>query len=361
MAIIPKTSEEDLQVFEETEDNEVAITYDIASYPSDLTLSVVKEMWKNGDIIIPDYQRNFVWSIKQASLLIESFLIGLPVPQVFFYVNEQNKNEVIDGQQRIMSVVYFLDGYFGSENIQGRKQVFRLQGLDDKSRFAKKTFDDLSESQQRKLKSAVLRAINIRQLNPQGEATSVYHIFERLNTGGTPLKPQEIRNCVFRGEFVGILRKLNEDSNWRKILGKKTFDRHQKDVELVLRIFALSHFFDEYEKPMKEFLSRIMSEESSGTSSKVKRFEKEFVEAAKKIVEYLGERPFHVRGPLNSSILDAVFCTVIHSLRNVPEDLEKRYKELLNDSKFSETTFYSTSDVAVVKQRFEEAKKHLVQ
>jgi len=123
---------------------------------------------------------------------------------------------VIDGQQRIMSVVYYLDGYFGSESIQGKKQVFRLQGLDDKNPFSKKRFEDLGESHQRKLKSSVLRAINIRQLNPKGEATSVYHIFERLNTGGTALKPQEIRNCVFRGEFVRILRELNRDKNWRK-------------------------------------------------------------------------------------------------------------------------------------------------
>ena len=224
-----------LEVDEETEDNDVAIAYDIASYPSDLTLSVVNEMWLGGDIVIPEYQRNYVWTIKQASLLIESFLIGLPVPQVFFYVDEENKNQVIDGQQRIMSVVYYLEGYFGSESLHGKKQVFRLQGLDDKSIFAKKRFEDLEESQQRKLKSAVLRAINIRQLNPRGEATSAYHIFERLNTGGTPLKPQEIRNCVFRGEFVRVLRTLNEDRNWRKIVGKKTYDRHQKDVEDVMK------------------------------------------------------------------------------------------------------------------------------
>ena len=79
-----QTEEDILEVEEEDDELEAAVTYDIASYPSDLTLSVVYEMFKNGDITIPDYQRNFVWSIKQSSLLIESFLIGLPVPQVFF-------------------------------------------------------------------------------------------------------------------------------------------------------------------------------------------------------------------------------------------------------------------------------------
>lgn len=360
MSAKPNTADDVLEVDEVMDENEAAIAYDIASYPSDLTLSVVKEMWANGDILIPEFQRNFVWSITQSSLLIESFLLGLPVPQVFFYVDEINKSQVIDGQQRIMSVVYFLDGFFGSESIQGKKQVFRLQGLDDKSPFAKKRFEDLSESHQRKLKSSVLRAINIRQLNPGGEATSVYHIFERLNTGGTPLKPQEIRNCVFRGELVRILRELNQDKNWRKILGKATFDRHQKDVELVLRIFGLAYFFDDYEKPMKEFLNRTMNREKNGSSIEIKNFAAAFPKIAETIVSSFGERPFHVRGPLNSSALDAVFATLLQAKKVLPANLSERYVQLKQDKTFTETTFYSTSDLSVVKRRFETTRNYLL-
>jgi hypothetical protein len=360
MSTKPNTPDDVLEVDEVMEENEAAVAYDIASYPSDLTLSVVNEMWKNGDILIPEYQRNFVWSIAQSSLLIESFLLGLPVPQVFFYVDEVNKNQVIDGQQRIMSVVYYLDGYFGSESIQGKKQVFRLQGLDDKSPFARKRFEDLTESHQRKLKSSVLRAINIRQLNPRGEATSVYHIFERLNTGGTPLKPQEIRNCVFRGELVRILRELNQDKNWRKILGKTTFDRHQKDVELVLRVFGLGYFFDDYDKPMKEFLNRTMNREKQGSSNEIKAFAAAFPKVAETIVSSFGERPFHVRGPLNSSALDAVFATLLQAKRELPADLGARYQRLKLDPNFMETTFYSTSDLSMVKRRFEATRIHLL-
>ena len=352
--------DDDLLVDEEPDENEVAIAFDIASYPSDLTLSVVYEMWHNGDITVPEYQRNFVWTLKQASLLIESFLIGLPVPQVFFYVDEHNKNQVIDGQQRIMSVIYYMDGFFGSESIQGKKQVFRLQGLDDKSIFAKKRFDDLSETYQRRLRSAVLRAINIRQLNPKGEPTSVYHIFERLNTGGTPLKPQEIRNCVFRGDLVRILRDLNTDRNWRAIVGKKTLDRHQKDVELILRVFALGYFFDDYAKPMKEFLNRVMSREIDGTSRPVRDFMGAFVLTAQVIVETLGPRPFHIRGPLNSAALDAVFATLLRHAGAPPTDLAARFEALKADGEFYETTFYGTSDHAVVKRRFDAARRYLV-
>ncbi|BCU76746.1 DUF262 domain-containing protein [Luteolibacter sp. LG18] len=351
---------EDLEVFEETEDAEVSIKYDIASYPSDLTLSVIYEMWSNDEILIPEFQRNFVWNIKQSSLLIESFLIGLPIPQVFFYVDEQNKSQVIDGQQRITSVVYYMNGYFGDENIHGKKQVFRLQGLDESSPFHKKRFEDLSESSQRKLRGAVLRAINIRQLNPLGEPTSIYHIFERLNTGGTPLKPQEIRNCVFRGKFVSILRKLNADKNWRSIIGKNNLDKHQKDVELILRIFGLSYFFEDYEKPMKEFLNRVMAREKKGTSKQVASFEEHFPKIAELIVARLGAKPFHIRGRLNSSALDSVFGILLSFKGKIPIDLQARYDRLKKDPTFSETTFYSTSDLSVVKRRFEATSNHLI-
>lgn len=327
-----KEKEEELVVDENIEENEAFICYDIAAYPSDLTLNTIKEMWDNNDIIIPEFQRNFVWTIEQSSLLIESFLLGLPVPQIFLYVDDKNKSLVIDGQQRILSIVFFLDGYFGTENIQGRRQVFRLRGLDKRSSYADKRFQDLDESLQRKLKfNSILRAINIKQLNPKDESTSIYHIFERLNTGGTPLKPQEIRNCVFIGEFSRLLKKLNEDKNWRKIIGKKTIDKHQKDVELILRIFSLIQTWQNYVKPMKEFLNLTMHAEKKGKSSRVQHFVENFPKATKLIIDKLGEKPFHIRGPLNSAALDSIFCTIIDNIEQLPKDIDQRYKKLIAD------------------------------
>lgn len=359
MTTNPTIEDPELTVESEQEEDEASVSYDIASYPSDLTLSGVYEMYQRGDIVIPDYQRSFVWTQRQASLLIESFLLGLPVPQVFLYVDDENKSEVIDGQQRIMSVVYFMNGEFGEETVQGTTQVFRLVGLSDESPFAKKKFDELPPVHQRKLRGAVLRAINIRQLNPSGEATSVYHIFERLNTGGTPLKAQEIRNCVFRGDFNKILRELNQNSDWRAILGKKNADRHQKDVELLLRVFALSYDMDSYEKPMKEFLNRAMSREKSGSSELVRRFRDELPRAAKALHTALGSKAFHVRGPLNSSVLDTVFASVLRHGIELPADFAARYKRMVANKEYSQTTFLSTSDKAVVLRRYELTNQYL--
>lgn len=353
--------EDDIDVEEERDDESVAMTYDIATYPSDYTLSGIAQMWADGDISIPNYQREFVWSIKQSSLLIDSFLCGLPVPPVFFYIDEKNRNLVIDGQQRILSVVFYMEGYFGKESTHGKRQVFRLSGLGDKSPYDNKKFIELGESEQRKLKQSVLRAVNIRQLNPVGESTSAYHIFERLNTGGTPLKPQEIRNCVFMGGLSEKLKEANKDKNWREIVGKPLLDKHQKDIELLLRIFALVGASEKYEKPMREFLNTSMKKHESGETAKAKKFFEVFPKVTKEIVGVLGGTPFHLRGPLNVSALDSVMCVLIENSKAIKSiDIKSAFAALKNDKDFENYTSINTTDAKTLQDRFTVVRKHLV-
>jgi hypothetical protein len=343
------------------EEDDVLVPFDVATYPSDFTLSGIHEMWKNDDIEIPDFQRGFVWKIKQSSLLIDSFLLGLPVPPVFFYIDDEHKNLVIDGQQRIQSIVFFLDGYFGPENDQGRKQVFRLKGLDRRSPYSNKTFADLSDADQRRLKGAVLRAINVRQLSPPGKNTSIYHIFERLNTGGTALKPQEIRNCVFSGELVDVLKGLNDDRRWRDIIGRQKPDRHQRDVELILRLLALAGAWDKYERPMKEYLNITMKDNKRATGRNIARFRRGFINAISIVHKELGHRPFHLRGPLNTAVLDSVLGTIIAHHDKLRKDWKAGFEKLKKNPDFEATTTAATADVNSVKERFRLSEKFLLQ
>lgn len=354
--------DDELKITPEEEEDEVYIEYDITTYPSDFTLSNIYKMWQDQDILVPDFQRNYVWNIKQASLLVESFLLGLPVPPVFFYIDDETQQSlVVDGQQRIRSIVYFFEGYWGEENSQGRKKVFRLVGLDKKSPYHKKTFTDLSMSAQRKLSNSVLRALNIRQLTPKEDNTSIYHIFERLNTGGTPLRPQEIRNCVFRGNLIMELHDLNELNSWKKILGKESPDKHQKDIEILLRIFALSKYNGiEYEKPMKEFLNKTMYTHKDANKAGWKNFKEVFPEICKLIIEQLGEKPFHVRGPLNVSVMDSVMGTLLSHPNKIRAALKEGFESLIFDDRYIEATQKSTSDGSVVAVRFEMTKKVLL-
>ncbi len=248
-------------------------TYSIVTYPADYTLEGLVGKFKNHSIKIPGFQRKFVWTIKQFSRLIESFLLGLPVPSIFLYTEpETNKLLVVDGQQRLLSIVYFFDGYFGRET-RGKRSVFKLTGLNDKSPYLGKTHSDLQsdEAALNTLNDSVLRAFVIKQLNPN-DSTSIYHVFERLNTGGTQLVGQEIRNCVYHGPFNELLIDLNKNSNWRKVFGKTQEDKRQRDSELVLRFFALYYSAEKYDKPMKDFLSNYMKVNQYADEGKLSHF-----------------------------------------------------------------------------------------
>lgn len=331
--------------------------YKIATYPADFTLEVLHLKWLAEDFRIPEFQRGFIWKQVQASKLIESFLVGLPVPPVFVYTERDSQYFlVIDGQQRLKSIFYFFEGFFGEETM-GRKSVFRLTGLNEKSRFFGKTYQDLREEDQRRFKNAVLRSFVVQQLDPDDD-TSMYHIFERLNTGGTLLTNQEVRNCVYDGDFVKFLTSLNELEEWRKILGKANRDSRKKDIELLVRFFAMRDL-TAYQKPMKEFLSKFMRKNkdiSEGTSMHNREV---FSKTCTLLLGSLGEKPFHIRSGLNTAVYDAVMVAFSQHLGDIPEDIEGRYRQLLQDDKFDKNTREGTTDVDTVRQRFAKAESIL--
>lgn len=350
-----ETNNTDISV--ETElDDEPFVEFDISVTPVDSSLSLLSEQLDNGDMIIPFYQRNFVWKIEQASRLIESFIIGLPVPQIFLYVNDDVIMEVIDGQQRLMSIKYFMDGYFGEPKTD-KRQVFRLKGLSEASSLNGRTFAELSSKDQRKLRNSTLRAIHIKQLSPSRRNDCVFHIFERLNTGGTQLKPQEIRNAVYRGTIVKSLQELNTGTGWMSALKIKVNDKHQRDMELILRIFALFEDWNQYEKPMVRFLNQAMSENREFDSSKSRRFYDRFPIVMSEIATRINA-PFRPRGVVNMAVMDSVVVSLLEHNDFNFEKLSVTYDALLADADFQRTTAMSTADAVVLKERFHIAKRY---
>ena len=332
-------------------------TYQIATYPADYTLEVLHQKWLNDEILIPDFQRRFVWKQVQASKLIESFLVGLPVPAVFLYSDRKTRKYfVIDGQQRLKSIFYFFEGYFGAAE-KGIRKVFNLKGLDEESPFSDRKFDDLREEDQRQLKNAVLRAFIVQQLDPNDD-TSMYHIFERLNTGGTLLANQEIRNCVYHGKFANFLDEINSLDNWRRILGKQEPDTRKKDTELILRFLAMQDTAS-YKKPMKDFLSKFMRKNQNAAEPALQSSGELFERTCESVVASLGEKPFHVRSGLNAAIFDAVMHAFSKQFDKIPTDIEVRYKSLTQDDEFDRNTRSGTTDVEVIRRRFEQAAARL--
>lgn len=348
--------DENEEILVEDENDEAPfVEFDISVSPADPTLEVLANKVATLEIIVPFYQRKYVWKIEQASRLIESFLMGLPVPQVFLYVNSDDQLEIIDGQQRIMSVRYFFEGYFGEQDSHGRRTVFKLKGLSERSEYNGKTFLELSPRDQRRLKNSTLRAIHIKQLKPSLRNDSVFHIFERLNTGGTQLKPQEIRNAVYRGAIVDELRELNDNAEWQKILGISKPDKNQKDIEIILRLFALFRNWHNYEKPMLKYLNTQMDANRNFDSARAKAFKERFPKAVH-VVNSALVAPFRPRGVINSAVLEAVMITLLEDEAIDQHILKYNYQKLLSDVGFANLIRGSTTDTLIVQSRLDRAR-----
>lgn len=339
----------DVENTEEAPEDEMEpkLEYEIMNYPADITLSGYVDHWDKEELIVPDFQRKYVWDRIKASKLVESFLLGLPVPGTFLYKQRSKSGFlIIDGQQRITSIIRFIKGTF-DEN------VFRLKNVHPK--FEGKSFIELDEDEQFKLKGAVLRATIIQQINPLDD-TSIYQVFERLNTGGVNLNPMEVRQCVSYGPFVKALKKMNEDEDWRKLIGQPKIDKRLRDVELVLRCIALSEKGSDYEKPMKGFLNKYMELHRSD-DKKLDNMAENFGRTTQYVLEQLGEKPFHLRGRLNYGALDSIMAATLADI--APDDLRERFQKLLKDENYITSITYNTSDESVVDFRLNKAIEYL--
>jgi uncharacterized protein with ParB-like and HNH nuclease domain len=226
------------------------IRFNIIFFGADYSVETIVQRMNRKDFFIPDFQRSYVWSQKQASRFIESLLYGLPVPGVFLYREpDTGRHIIIDGQQRLKTLQYFHTGTFGERR-------FRL--LDITLPWRGRTYDELSEADKRRLNDAVIHATIFRQEEPKDDDQSIYYVFERINTGGIRLSGQEIRTCIYHGPFAGLLRDLNNDKTWREVYGP--ISRRMKDQELVLRFFSFFYRRNTYNRPMAKFLNSSMDE-----------------------------------------------------------------------------------------------------
>ena len=346
----------DIDPTEESEENEQdVVTYQISYYPADITLKGYEDKWKSEQLYTPAFQRSYVWDQVQASKLIESFLLGLPVPGVFLYKERTtNRLQIIDGQQRILSAIRFFKNEFDD-------RAFRLKSVQPK--WNGKRYEDLSEADQFQLQDTVLRATIVQQLDPEDDS-SIYHIFERLNTGGMKLMPMEIRKCVYLSEFFNLLEWLNGVPEWRLIIGKNQEDKRLRDIEFMLRICAMSEKWQNYEKPMKQFLNNFMAQKKKLEGQQLADFIGEtkstITSVCKYILDQLGEKPFHLRGRLNYAVMDSTMCAGIKACKAGIQDFADRFERLKRDSEFIEAVTHSTSDEKTVKIRFEHAEKHML-
>jgi Protein of unknown function DUF262 len=334
----------------------VDIKYKITSFGADFLVDGIVSRFANGDIYVPDFQRSFVWTKPQASRFIESILLGLPIPGIFLYKEvETNKLLVVDGLQRLSTLSAFVNGVFPNTDTS-----FRLERVSEK--YDGKLFEELDTEDTRLINNTVIHATIFQQTLPLDDDSSVYLIFERLNTGGTPLQPQEIRAALYHGQFSDFLSELNQIESWRQIFGRTS--KRRKDEELILRYLAFLYSKEKYSAPMVKYLNRFMwSNRQLKKTLKRKTALDGFRSTCDFIYEALGKEAFRPVRSLNAAVFDAVSTTVArHKLYSAlkPRVFVDRYEKLLRNSEFQNATKKSTADENVVAQRFSAARSILV-
>lgn len=318
--------------------------YKINSFPADFTLKGLHDKFVSGEIVVPPFQRQYVWSVQQASKLIESFLLGLPVPGIFLYREKKSqKLLVVDGQQRLKSVFGFFDGRF-----PGTEKRFYLKGV--RPLWDGKIYDKLDEPDRIRLRDSVLRATIIEQVDPT-DHSSMFHIFERLNTGGVTLRPQEIRNCIYQGKFNDLLSELNQHDPWREIIGSEKPDKRMRDIELILRFLSLVRNYTNYKKPMKDFVSEFMAANKDAGNEKVTEFRSIFEDSVGRVLRHLGTKPFHIKAGLNAAVFDSVMVAFALNRNKTEKDVKKQYRALLENEAYVSYITTATTDIENVKGR----------
>lgn len=336
------------------------VQYDISTYGADYPVDGLVKRLKKGDIFIPDFQRDYVWNQAEASRLIESLLLGLPIPGVFLAKeSEGNKLLIIDGQQRLKTLQFFYEGYFNPKDEQKTKRVFKL--LKVQKRFEGLTYDKLEDNDRIKLDDSIIHATIVKQETPDDENTSIYHIFERLNNGGKKLTPQEIRTAIYYGGLNDMIEELNEYRDWREMFGPVS--ARLKDKELILRFLASFYNESKYSKPMVEFLNKFNKKYRNPNEEFKTESSKLFKDTITYLKTNIGRNAFRPEGVLNVSVYEGVTVGLAKILNRQGSPDPQRFKEahhsLLNDGEFLKSVTSGTSDDAVFKERHSIVNKYL--
>jgi hypothetical protein len=329
----------------------------IRPIPSTPDIETLYRRWKTNKLDTqPDFQRYEVWPKQKQSRLVESVLLGLPIPLIYLAEEQDGKVVVIDGQQRLTSLFHFLDN------------EYPLSGLGPLKPFEKKKFKDLEEKHREAINNFSLFVVTIAK---DSDPDVRFTMFERLNEGATKLNEQELRNSVYRGEYNNQLKDLATTPEFLKILRQKTPHKRMVDIELVLRFMAFHNqtYLQHPDKRTKEFLNM----EMEGWEHRPHRVRnaaiKAFKDALSNCLTVYGEhafRPFSagrggVQGKWEPRINRALYDVQMYGLRDYPRGVVTRNAnaifeaslDLMADPNFSDLISHTISEKRRIKKRFE--------
>ena len=286
--------------------DEVSVTkpddHPVTSQICDWTISALTDKLDRGLLALqPKFQREYVWSLRPElpSRLIESLLLKIPIPPIYFGKGTGGSLEVIDGQQRLTTLVRFVRNEFALV------KLLRMSSLNGK------LFKQLTTEQQEKILDEPIRTIVIDAGN---NSELRYEIFERLNRGSMALNEQELRNCVYRGPFNDLLAELERDPVWRKVKGGAEPEWRFKERETILRFFAFADRLSQYNGNLKGFLNEYMADYSPKKEADLKTHAALFRQTMQNIYAVFGPnsaRYYDVNPRTNNGDWDTKFSVTV--------------------------------------------------
>lgn len=334
---------------------------------ADLSFRELISMYDDNELVKPELQRKYVLDKVEASRFVESVLLGLPVPSIFLAQSGSQKL-IVDGYQRIMTVYDYVRGIFTTDG-----KVFKLSNSDKiNSRWRNKAFSELTTDEQRKIKSTTIHAIVFEQKKPENDDTSLYQVFERINTSGRSLMAQEIRNCVYQGSFNSLLFELNENELWRGLFGVKDTDSRMRDIEYILRFFALKSDIvmksTSSQISLKKTLNEFMQSQKNADDTTIETFKKEFEDTVEIISNRIGKNAFRnyttsgYSKKFHPAIFDAIMIASFNNRlsSNARQIItNEQHIALLNNKKFKKATSTRTTDLENIRTRIALAERFI--
>jgi len=282
----------------------------------DFTVSTLVEYLKQGHISIPKFQRGYVWNKTQASRLIESLIINCPIPVIYLSQNNDETLSVIDGNQRVNSIKLFLNDEF---DLKGLSAYPELEGL---------FYSDLDPRFQRHILNRTLRCICIlKDTHPQIK----FDVFERLNTGSVKLSAHELRHGLYMGTLMKKIEAMSSNSVFKKLTMTEN-DKRMKADELILRFFAFSSGWQDYSKPLADFLNKYCEQNKNLADAELLMLESKFISTLNIVNEVLGNKSFRSfdqarKSPkFNAALFDAQMVAFAE-LNIIQEQIDKLRRE----------------------------------
>ncbi|WP_298940905.1 DUF262 domain-containing protein [uncultured Psychromonas sp.] len=266
----------------------------------DFAVSTINDYIDNEHMLIPQFQRGYVWNRSQASRLIESLIIQCPIPVIFLAQNSDETLSVIDGNQRLNSINLFL------------KEDFSLQGLTAYPELEGYKFSELDPRFQRHILNRTIRCIVIlKDTHPQIK----FDVFERLNTGSVKLNAQELRHGIYHGPLMSYVEQLSKNKTWKTMAGLKA-DKRMKSDELILRFLSLADNWRNYQKPMTGFINEYSERNKSLTTKMLQDLSDEFEKTVNDCHRIFGSLAFKtfleggIKPKFNAALFDAQMVSI---------------------------------------------------